>query len=74
MSPTCGTTFFRFRYICAAQAWHQLFGPYSRYRIDADVLSESLVPWLATYERYWAVALDRLRELAGATGNSVRRS
>ena len=28
MSPTCGTISFRLGSICAAQAMHQLFGPY----------------------------------------------
>ncbi len=35
-----------------------------RYRIDADALAEALAPWLATYERYWSGALERLRHLA----------
>ena len=34
------------------------------YRIDADTLTEALTPWLAKYERYWAGALERLRNLA----------
>lgn len=34
------------------------------YRIDADALSEALVPWLARYQPYWSAALDRLRDLA----------
>jgi DNA-binding transcriptional ArsR family regulator len=36
------------------------------YRIEADVLSEALVPWLARYEPYFSTALDRLRALAEA--------
>jgi DNA-binding transcriptional ArsR family regulator len=34
------------------------------YRIEADALSSALVPWLAKYDRYWAGALDRLRDAA----------
>jgi DNA-binding transcriptional ArsR family regulator len=35
-----------------------------RYRIDADALATALAPWLATYERFWTGALERLRDLA----------
>ncbi len=35
-----------------------------RYRLDADALGAALAPWLATYERYWSDALERLRDLA----------
>jgi DNA-binding transcriptional ArsR family regulator len=34
------------------------------YRIDAEALAGALTPWLAKYERYWLVALERLRDLA----------
>ncbi len=34
------------------------------YQIEADALGDALAPWLATYERYWTGALDRLRVLA----------
>ncbi|HUG13764.1 MAG TPA: metalloregulator ArsR/SmtB family transcription factor, partial [Thermomicrobiales bacterium] len=34
------------------------------YRIDANALADTLVPWLAKYEPYWSAALERLRELA----------
>lgn len=37
-----------------------------RYAIDADALAGVLVPWLATYEAYWARALARLRTLSEA--------
>ncbi len=36
------------------------------YRIEADVLSDALAPWLARYEPYWSAALGRLRTLAEA--------
>lgn len=39
-------------------------GRKQRYRLDADALGAALAPWLATYERYWTGALDRLRDLA----------
>lgn len=34
------------------------------YRIEAEALTDGLAPWLAKYERYWAGALERLRDLA----------
>lgn len=34
------------------------------YRLDADAMGEALTPWLRKYERYWAGALERLRDLA----------
>jgi DNA-binding transcriptional ArsR family regulator len=34
------------------------------YQINADVLADTLAPWLAKCERYWSDALDRLRSLA----------
>jgi DNA-binding transcriptional ArsR family regulator len=36
------------------------------YRIEGDVLSEALAPWLARYEPYFFVALERLRVLVEA--------
>jgi DNA-binding transcriptional ArsR family regulator len=36
------------------------------YRLEADVLSDALAPWLARYEPYWSAALQRLRALAEA--------
>jgi DNA-binding transcriptional ArsR family regulator len=36
------------------------------YRIEADVLSEALAPWLARYQTYWSGALERLRAVAEA--------
>jgi DNA-binding transcriptional ArsR family regulator len=44
-------------------------GRQRRYHIDAEALAEVLAPWLATYERFWAGALDRLRVLAQDTGD-----
>lgn len=41
------------------------------YRIDADAFSEALAPFVATYERYWYAALERLRALAEETGSTV---
>jgi DNA-binding transcriptional ArsR family regulator len=34
------------------------------YRIEAEVLSDALAPWLMKYEPYWSNALERLRGLA----------
>lgn len=34
------------------------------YRIEGEVLSEALAPWLVKYERYWSAALQHLRQLA----------
>jgi DNA-binding transcriptional ArsR family regulator len=39
-------------------------GRHQVYRIDADALSDALVPWLTRYEQYWSDALARLRALA----------
>lgn len=36
------------------------------YRLDPDAFADALAPWLATYERYWSGALERLRVLAEA--------
>ena len=36
------------------------------YRIDADAFAAALAPWLAIYEAYWSVALEKLRGLAEA--------
>jgi DNA-binding transcriptional ArsR family regulator len=38
------------------------------YRVDGHVLADALAPWLAKYERYWAGALERLRDLAEGRG------
>jgi DNA-binding transcriptional ArsR family regulator len=34
------------------------------YRINADVMADTLAPWLAKYEPFWSAALVRLRDLA----------
>ncbi len=34
------------------------------YTIDAQVVAESLAPWVALYERYWPAALQRLKTLS----------
>ena len=34
------------------------------YRIEPDVLSSALLPWLVKYVPYWSGALERLRRLA----------
>ena len=39
-------------------------GRHRFYRVDADVLANALVPWLAKYAPYWSDALERLRDLA----------
>lgn len=39
------------------------------YHLEPDPLLATLTPWIAKYEQYWSVALERLRDLAqeGAT-------
>lgn len=37
------------------------------YRIEPDVLSSALLPWLVKYVPYWSGALERLRFLAEAS-------
>lgn len=39
-------------------------GRHRRYRLDAGAMADALAPWLATYERYWSGALERLRDVA----------
>jgi DNA-binding transcriptional ArsR family regulator len=34
------------------------------YHVDADGFSQALGPWLAKYEAYWSISLNRLRDLA----------
>ncbi len=34
------------------------------YRLEPDTLVDELTPWLAKYEQYWSIALERLRDLA----------
>jgi DNA-binding transcriptional ArsR family regulator len=36
------------------------------YRIDEETFAAAFAPWLATYEKYWSTALERLRGLAQA--------
>lgn len=39
-------------------------GRHQIYAINADVMEQTLGPWLARYETYWTGALTRLREAA----------
>ena len=34
------------------------------YQLEPVALAAGLAPWLAKYERYWSMALERLRDLA----------
>ncbi len=34
------------------------------YNLEPDALAAGLTPWIAKYEQYWSVALERLRDLA----------
>jgi DNA-binding transcriptional ArsR family regulator len=34
------------------------------YQLEPDALAAGLAPWIAKYEKYWAAALERLRDLA----------
>ena len=43
-------------------------GRQQHYRVNGDVLSAALAPWLAKYEPYWSDALVRLRDLAEGHG------
>jgi DNA-binding transcriptional ArsR family regulator len=45
----------------------QRHGRQQVYRIDPQAMGAALAPWLARYERYWAGALERLRDLAEDT-------
>jgi len=44
------------------------------YQLEPGALAAGLTPWIAKYEKYWAPALERLRELAEqeATQDRVR--
>jgi DNA-binding transcriptional ArsR family regulator len=51
------------------------------YQLEPDALAAGLAPWIAKYEKYWAAALERLRDLAHAdaardrltSGKNLRR-
>jgi DNA-binding transcriptional ArsR family regulator len=34
------------------------------YRVDQGAICERLAPWLMKYDRFWSLALERLRDLA----------
>jgi DNA-binding transcriptional ArsR family regulator len=38
------------------------------YQLEPDALAAGLAPWIAKYEQYWSVALQRLRDLAQEAG------
>lgn len=38
------------------------------YQLQPDSLAAGLAPWIAKYEQYWSVALERLRGLAQQDG------
>jgi DNA-binding transcriptional ArsR family regulator len=42
------------------------------YRAQADAVTTVLAPWLAKYEKYWAGALERLRDLAEESESNTR--
>ncbi len=39
-------------------------GRHRLYRVNAAVLADALIPWLARYAPYWSDALERLRNVA----------
>src|SRR5882724_3176933 len=41
------------------------------YRFEPDAMAAALAPWIGKYERYWSVALERLRDLAH-TGEDLK--
>lgn len=49
-------------------------GRQRRYRIDREALTHALAPFLATYERYWSGALERLRVLSEEPQGAARPS
>jgi len=38
------------------------------YRLEPEALVADLTPWIAKYEQYWSAALERLRNVAQASG------
>ena len=44
------------------------------YQLEPDTLAAELTPWIAKYQKYWTLALERLRERAeqGATEDRAR--
>ena len=43
------------------------------YQLEPDALLAALTPWIAKYEQYWSVALERLRDLAQEDDAASRR-